>query len=382
MKRTGIQMAVLLVLLVGLPLVGVGLAGKQMELYLEFPPRTRYVEHEPFSWPVFVALAIFIVGFVSPFIIRVCFSRPLSHAVSRQPLAVSSQLDLPSLPLTPHASLLTRFPWWGRLGVGLTAVAWVLAWNRFAWFEPLQPFTFTPLWLGYVLVVNAWTFARTGRCLMRDQPRYFLMLFPLSAGCWWFFEYLNRFVQNWFYIGVGDFTPLEYFLNATVPFSTVLPAVLGTRDLLKSVQRVSAGLDRCRPVQIRNTKRIGRGLLLVAAAGLIGIGVWPNYLFPLVWVAPLLVITALQMIRDEETMFSPLAQGDWRSVWLPALAALVCGFFWELWNYKSLAHWEYAVPFVQRFHLFDMPLLGYAGYLPFGLECVVVAQVFVPRMNR
>lgn len=370
MKRTGIQMAVLLVLLVGLPLVGVGLAGKQMELYLEFPPRTRYVEHEPFSWPVFISLAIFIVGLVGPFVARI------SSFVSRRSSHVSR--------VTLHERRLSArpFPWWGWLGVGLTAVAWVLAWNRFAWFEPLQPFTFTPLWLGYVLVVNAWTFARTGRCLMRDQPRYFLMLFPLSAGCWWFFEYLNRFVQNWFYIGVGDFTPLEYFLNATVPFSTVLPAVLGTRDLLKSVQRVSAGLDRCRPVQIRNTKRIGRGLLLVAAAGLIGIGIWPNYLFPLVWVAPLLVITALQMIRGEETIFSPLAQGDWRSVWLPALAALVCGFFWELWNYKSLAHWEYAVPFVQRFHLFEMPLLGYAGYLPFGLECVAVAQVFVPKRNR
>ena len=77
-------------------------------------------------------------------------------------------------------------------------------------------------------------------------------------------------------------------------------------------------------------------------------------------------------------MVSPelvLKHGDYRLIWLPAMAALVCGFFWEMWNVKSLAHWEYSVPFVQRFHLFEMPILGYAGYLPFGLECMVVSRM-------
>lgn len=62
-----------------------------------------------------------------------------------------------------------------------------------------------------------------------------------------------------------------------------------------------------------------------------------------------------------------------------ALAALICGVFWELWNFCSLAHWEYTVPFVQRFELFHMPLLGYAGYLPFGLECLAVADLCLAR---
>jgi len=61
------------------------------------------------------------------------------------------------------------------------------------------------------------------------------------------------------------------------------------------------------------------------------------------------------------------------------MAALICGLFWELWNWKSLAHWEYAIPFVHRFQLFEMPLLGYAGYIPFGLECVAVADLCLLR---
>jgi hypothetical protein len=374
--RRNAKIALVVVLLLGLPLLGVLLAGQPIERYLEFPPRTRSVEHEPFSWSLFIGLAVLILASVGPFVLRMFTS-------SCQPPAISSQPPNRRLssPLTPYASRLTvfPFPWWGWLGLGLTAVAWGLAWTRFPWFEPLQPFTFTPLWLGYILVVNAWTTARTGRCMMLDRPRYFLSLFPLSSAFWWFFEYLNRFVQNWYYLGIQEFTPLEYFIHGTISFSTVLPAVLGTADLLASYPRLSAGLDKWRPIQIANTKLVGWSVLVLGSGGLIGIGLWPNYLFPLVWVAPLLLITALQAVSDEETIFSPLVDGDWRPLWLPALAALVCGFFYEMWNVKSLAHWEYAIPFVQRFHIFQMPILGYAGYLPFGLECVAVVQWVFPR---
>jgi hypothetical protein len=48
----------------------------------------------------------------------------------------------------------------------------------------------------------------------------------------------------------------------------------------------------------------------------------------------------------------------------------------------SLAHWEYAIPFVHRFQIFEMPFLGYAGYLPFGLQCLAVAQLFLPERCR
>jgi hypothetical protein len=88
---------------------------------------------------------------------------------------------------------------------------------------------------------------------------------------------------------------------------------------------------------------------------------------------------SLQVLAGQRTMFEPLRHGDWRSLWTAALAALVCGFFWELWNWQSLAHWSYAIPYVDRFPLFAMPLLGYAGYLPFGLECLAIADLVQAR---
>ena len=33
------------------------------------------------------------------------------------------------------------------------------------------------------------------------------------------------------------------------------------------------------------------------------------------------------------------------------------------------------IPYVQRFHVFGMPLLGYAGYLPFGIACALVTDL-------
>jgi hypothetical protein len=367
MARGAAKAFLLLLLLVGLPLLGILIIGHPIDPYLEFPPQTIYAQHTAFSWTLFLALALFIVASVGPFIILSATSR----------VNINEPLNVHRFGRGSHG-----FPWWGWLGATLTGVAWWLAWNRFTWFEPLQPFTFTPLWLGYILLVNAWTLSRTGSCMMVDRPRYFLWLFPLSSAFWWVFEYLNRFVHNWYYIGAQGFTPLEYVLHASVSFSTVLPAVLGTMELLGSFPAIGAGLDRLPPLRSNDVKMTGWVMLIVASTGLTGIGIWPNYLFPLVWVAPLFVITALQMIAAQETIFSNIGRGDWKVLWLAALAALVCGFFWEMWNYRSLPHWEYAIPFVHGFQLFEMPLLGYAGYFPFGLECLAVVQFFFPEFFK
>ncbi|MDZ7766464.1 MAG: hypothetical protein U5K00_18910 [Melioribacteraceae bacterium] len=47
---------------------------------------------------------------------------------------------------------------------------------------------------------------------------------------------------------------------------------------------------------------------------------------------------------------------------------MICGFFWEMWNYYSYPKWIYDVPGVNFLHVFEMPVLGYLGYIPFSLE--------------
>ena len=342
--------------LVLLPLIGVRFKGYPVARYLEFPPLTRYVEHAGFSWPAFVVLALLALALFAPMI------RILARAWAAR----------------PRANPARPFPAWGWLGAAFTAAAWVLAWNRFPWFAPFQRFTFTPLWLGYIVIVNALAFRRTGACMLTARPRFFLALFPVSALFWWYFEYLNRFVQNWYYAGVEAISPLQYFVEATLPFSTVLPAVLGTYEWLDSTLGAPAAASRPAP----GRPWVAFLLLAVAALGLAFLAVWPDILFPLLWVSPLLVLSALRMLAGRRFL-EPGPDGSVaRRAALLAASALVCGFFWEMWNFHSLARWIYAVPFVNRFHLFEMPLLGYAGYLPFGLECALIGDAVAVALRR
>lgn len=340
-------------MLLGLPLLGASLAGLPLSRYTEFPPRYLYVLHEPFSWVAFIGCGIFVLWVILPLLIRI----------------VKSGGENVSEGMSPFG-----YPWWGWLGIITGMVSWVLAWTRFSWFCGFQPHTFTPLWLSFILVVNALTFRRKGRCMILDRPRFFLLLFPASALFWWFFEYLNRFVQNWHYIGV-DFSSFEYLAYSSVSFSTVLPAVLGTREWLLCSPRLENGFRNFFLLRVSRTSLLAGFVLIVSGIGLGGIGMWPNVLFPLLWVSPLLIIVSLQVLIGEHNVFSDIAMGDWRPVVSSASSALLCGWFWEMWNYYSLAKWEYALPFVDRYHIFEMPVLGFAGYLPFGLECAAVGQI-------
>jgi len=348
-------------MLLGLPLLGVSLAGYPLNRYLEFPPKTQYIKHAPFSWPAFAVLTFVILAFVLPLAhqgIQAYKKRPQKTAV-----------------LTPKA-----FPRWGWIGVIVGSLAWILAWTRFSWFIPYQPHTFSPLWFSYIVVVNALCVRQTGHSLMTDRPGFFLLLFPMSAVFWWFFEFLNRFVQNWYYTG-AEFSPWAYFWYATLPFTTVLPAVLSTKQWLQSANWIKHCYGDMGPIRFRLHRKAAVCILLLSAAGLAGIGLRPNFLFPLLWVSPLLILVCLQTLMKERHIFSVMAAGDWHGAVAAALAALVCGFFWEMWNYFSLAKWAYSVPLVHRFLIFEMPLLGYGGYFPFGLECMVIGAMLEKLFN-
>lgn len=353
MKAWGVVGCTALVL-IGSPLLGIWLAGEPLAPYLEVPPRPERKPAAEFSWPVFLFLLILVSSALAPFIYR------LTHA-SRDAAAGRKGRRC--------------FPLWGWAAVLLLMASWVLAWTRFSWFEPLQPHTFTPLWLGYIGVMNALTVRRSGDSLLTRDPARFALLFPLSALFWWFFEYLNRFAANWYYVGIRDFGPFEYTLFATLAFSTVLPAVASTADFLSTFSRLDQAFARWYRVHIPHRPFVALLVLTVTAGSLAALGIFRDLLYPLIWVSPLLVIVSLQALAGMPTIFDPLANGDWRRLVAYAGAALVCGLFWEMWNYGSLAHWEYAIPYVDRFRIFEMPLLGYAGYLPFGIECAAIATL-------
>jgi len=352
------QTSLIVLAVVAAPALGLWLVGGNPSVFLRFPPRPLEAAPASFTPLIFSIYLLAIIVVLAPFIWRVL--RASTDARGRMPQA-SRQF----------------YPRWGWWGVGLLVVSWVIAWVSIPGLEEARRLSFTPLWVGYTIAVSAWVAARGGRCLMLEAPKRFLALFPASAVFWYLFEYLNQFTGNWIYAGTGvaEGEALNWFLRSALPFSTVLPAVLVTRDLLATWPRLSAGLDAFAPIRPARPRRVALFAWVAGFSGLAAVAVWPTALYSLLWTAPPLLIVAGQTLAGERHVFSSVAQGDWRGPWLAVMAALFCGLCWELWNIFSLARWTYHIPHAQVLPIFEMPLLGYAGYLPFGITCVVAAQL-------
>jgi hypothetical protein len=355
-----IPVGILLLLLLGLPPLGLVLLGQALPPHLTLLPIPTEPGETSRSWPIIGMLAILISGTLAPYLWRYWKFR--FHPTSR---------------LSPRMP----FPLWGWLAVGWMAFAWTIAWTRFSWFQPWQSHTFPLLWFGYIVIINALTFSRTGQCMLVNRPKFLVKLLFLSAGFWWLFEYLNQFVQNWHYVGIQEIHPWLRIVWMTLSFSTVLPAVVGTYEYLASFTQLKKTFENWHALPVVDSPRTGWLMLSLGSVGLLMIGRWPAMLFPLLWIAPLLLLVGIQVLRSEPTVLMPLAKGNWSPVLLSSLAALICGGFWEMWNSYSLVHWEYSIPYVHAFKIGEMPILGYAGYVPFGLECLAVADFFLGYRN-
>jgi hypothetical protein len=356
-----------------LPLLGTWLAGRALPPLLRFPPPLNI----PTDFPRFSWLAVALVSGAAALIAWPWVKRwRASNQAGPVRLEVEPLHPSGVQPSTPDTR---RFPLWGWGAVVWTLGWWWLAWTRQPWFAWGQRYTFTPLWLGLIVTAGALTTARGGVPLMRRAPGQWLALFAASAAFWWVFEWLNRFVRNWHYLGVEGVGAWEYAMHSSICFSTVLPAVAGVREWFATMPRLQARLARGPAWPWLSRRAAGAVLAAAGAAGLVLTGARPLYFFPALWAAPLLIGGGLSVLGRGAGWWRELAEGDWRDAGSWALAALACGFFWELWNLHSLAKWVYTVPFVQRWPVFEMPLLGYSGYLAFGLECALATTWVLGR---
>src|ERR1041385_5712598 len=93
---------------------------------------------------------------------------------------------------------------------------------------------FFPIWLGYILTIDAIVQRRSGTSLWCRSRREFVLLFVISAPVWWLFELINLRTGNWQYLGRELFNPVLFNLLATISFSIVVPAVFESAELIRS----------------------------------------------------------------------------------------------------------------------------------------------------
>jgi len=247
-------------------------------------------------------------------------------------------------------------------GLALLAIAWPLAWFGSA---PYASYTFFPLWLGYILTVDGLTAWRTGTSLLTRNGQRFALLFGFSLPLWWFFEFANQFLGNWQYQLPRDYSPIVYFLLASVAFSTVMPAIFVTAELYRSCGPFAPAR---RWIRFAPSRSRLAGIAILGLAMFIASLVFPDVAFPLVWIGLFLTVDAVNALTGSKSLAAQVADGRWDTVLVLFAAGLTCGFFWEMWNYWSMPKWIYDIPYGSWRPIFEMPLLGYGGYFPFALE--------------
>ena len=187
-----------------------------------------------------------------------------------------------------------------------------------------------------------------------------------SVLFWDLFELLNLRLHDWWYVGVPR-TRLGGAAFSAICYATVLPAVRLAFALASP--RVDAGV-RVAPAAPRAT----RPLFTLFAASLALVLVLPRVAFPLAWLLLWFLFEAELLRRHDSTarLSSPLQAwraGDRSVAWRFVAIALPFGLSWEALNYGCERGWVYTVPHFESGKLFEMPLPGYLGYLPFLLEC-------------
>lgn len=259
-----------------------------------------------------------------------------------------------------------KFPLHGWFGVLLVAVFWYLNWtlhgSRTQW-------CFFFLWLGYILSIDGIVIKRKNSSLLQRSPKKFIVLFLISTPVWWLFEVLNNFTNNWQYLGKEYFSNFQYFMLASLCFSTVMPAVFETAELVSTFKWTKKIIF---PGAAELNSSSVQKYFLTGWVFLLFIITLPKYFYYLIWISLFFIIEPINYWFKNINLFNYAKEGNWQPFINLAAGALICGFFWEMWNFFSFPKWIYFLPYLNFAHIFEMPVFGYLGYIPFSFELFAI----------
>ncbi len=256
-----------------------------------------------------------------------------------------------------------KFPLYGWVGFVLLVLAYAFLW-RGAWVIGVY---FTPVaWTADLLMIDAAVLAITGRSRLHDEPGRVLLTALLSIPLWLIFEAYNLRLQNWTYVGL-PVSRAAAWLGYGWSFATITPAIFENADLVEAF----GWFGPARPLKFSATSQIV--MVVIGAACLVMPIVLPvhigAYLFGLVWAGFVLLLDPINYRLGLASLLGDLAEGRRSRLYSLLAAGWICGWLWEFWNYWAAAKWHYTFPIFQNMKIFEMPVPGYLGFLPFALEC-------------
>lgn len=216
-------------------------------------------------------------------------------------------------------------------------------------------------WWSLIVALEGWNALR-GRALFLGRSwSWFFEICGISTLLWFVFEFYNFWLGNWYYVGQPPDT-LWRQLGTFVAFATVLPGMWEVKRALDEL--LPASLDEGQ--KWTSSTPFYLFLASVALVGSVGPFVAPTWTFPLVWGGLWATVDLVEVRAGGPSFLAEMERGRYRNLvgWL--LAGAVCGLVWEFWNSFALCKWIYTVPGLEQQRLFEMPLLGFLGFVPFA----------------
>jgi hypothetical protein len=240
---------------------------------------------------------------------------------------------------------------------------------------------FTPIqWTGLILFLDGLHKRHTGTSWIADYPGEFFVLCLISIGSWLIFEWYNLFLQNWTYLNLPD-NLLERYFGFAWAFATVSP---GMFLILLNLDDLIPGKDPERSPRLPDV--LFYPFVLFGIACLVVPLLWPStWMTPLVWMGFAFFLDPIVGRMGGRSILAEFFTGHLRSMPLFFLAGLIAGLLWEFWNYWAITKWKYDVPYWGQVKLFEMPVLGFLGFMPFIIESYAIYQfvrMLIPVQNK
>jgi hypothetical protein len=227
--------------------------------------------------------------------------------------------------------------------------------------EPFMYNFYVVAWWSYIALVDAALAMRSKRFLILNRGLPFLVV--TSSAFWCIFELINLRIQNWYYINIPSIWLIR-FAGYLLAYGTVIPGIYVTKEAFSTL----LGSIRVRPLPcgLPRAPCMGLGLVLFALLML-----FPSQCFFLAWIFLIPIIEGYNYAKGHWCFTRDLERGETGNLVSSALSGLVCGLLWEAWNYWAISKWVYSVPVFETFKLFEMPLLGYFGFVFFAFETIL-----------
>jgi hypothetical protein len=282
-----------------------------------------------------------------------------------------------SIPVSVPLSVRT-FGKHGYLGIAIMLISQLLMFVKiepaYSWFTPIQ-------WTGYILFLDALRLKRRGESYLLHRTAEFIFMLLISDACWFLFEAYNLHLQNWYYTNLPENLTVR-ILGYFWAFATVTPGILLTSEALDDL----GFFKRANVPAVRITQPWRWTLMMIGFIFCVAPALAPQriaiFLFAPVWVGFVLWLDPINYRRGAPSLLAELERGSLQKLLSLFFAGLICGVLWEFWNYWAGSKWIYAVPYFNKPKIFEMPLYGFLGFLPFAAECYVMWHFALSTKNR